>query len=86
MKTDTPETDSLLLEINEGRVSKEDGPTADLCREMERGRNYNRSSLKRALSERDALETAVKKLRDSKGRHHSEIAHRELYALLLENH
>lgn len=34
--SDTPRTDALLLEINEGRVYETDGPTADLCRQLER--------------------------------------------------
>lgn len=31
----TPRTDALLLQINEGRVYKDEGPLADLCRELE---------------------------------------------------
>lgn len=31
----TPRTDALLLEINEGRVYTNDGPTAELCRAFE---------------------------------------------------
>ena len=32
----TPRTDALLLEINEGRTYDNDGPIADLCRQLER--------------------------------------------------
>ena len=35
-KSDTPRTDALLLRINEGRVYKDDGPEADLTRQLER--------------------------------------------------
>ena len=32
----TPETDALLLEINEGRIYEDDGPVADFARRLER--------------------------------------------------
>jgi hypothetical protein len=34
--SDTPRTDALLLEINEGRVYENDSPVADLARQLER--------------------------------------------------
>jgi hypothetical protein len=33
---DSPLTDALLLEINEGRVYADNGPMVNLCRELER--------------------------------------------------
>ena len=35
-KSDTPRTEKLLLEINEGRAYITVGPIAELCRELER--------------------------------------------------
>ena len=35
MSANTPVTDALLLEINEGRVYKTVGPVTELCREFE---------------------------------------------------
>lgn len=35
-KSETPRTDALLLEINEGRTYENYGPKADLCRSLER--------------------------------------------------
>ena len=35
-KSETPRTDALLLEINEGRTYDNDGLIADLCRQLER--------------------------------------------------
>jgi hypothetical protein len=37
--SETPRVDKLLLEINEGRVYENDGPIADLARELERELN-----------------------------------------------
>lgn len=41
--TDTPETDALLLVINEGRVYNTDGPVDNLARRLERERDEARA-------------------------------------------
>jgi len=41
--------------------------------------------LESALNDIESLRSAIRRVRDSKGRHHSEAAHRELYSLLPEN-
>ena len=52
MKTKpTPETDALLLEINEGRTYKDNGPTADLARKLERERDSILAALEYVANE-----------------------------------
>lgn len=71
--SDTPRTDALLLEINEGRVYKDNGPRADLCRQLERELKAAKSDAERyrwirsspstvrrlAMLSDDALDAAV---------------------------
>lgn len=64
--SDTPRTDALLLEINEGRVYENDGPVANLARELEReiekltrARNNARRSEDSLVAERDRLQGRI---------------------------
>ena len=54
---ETPRTDALLLEINEGRVHKENGPVADLAKELERELSKSLAEkLRRQLRKFDDIE------------------------------
>lgn len=47
MNTDTPETDALLLTINEGRTYETEGPIEELARRLERERDHARAEAER---------------------------------------
>ena len=44
--SDTPKTDALLRQINEGRVYETEGPEAELCRQLERAIHANNAKVK----------------------------------------
>lgn len=48
-RSDTPETDALLLKINEGRVYRDEGPIQEHARKLERERDHVRSAIINAL-------------------------------------
>ncbi len=54
-ETDTPRTDALLAEINEGRCFDQDGPVADFSRQLERELAAMTTRAESAERERDAL-------------------------------
>ena len=100
MKTDTPETDAYIGEGNEDdNMTEGEIAMCEFARKMERGRNEWKANHDNQVKEKQQaellnisfhmrirmLESAIRNLRDVKGRYHSEMAYYKLVGMLPES-